>query len=55
MTVRTSDTPWPMPQMRAMAAAEAAAPPVSVEAGNTDVSVVVSGEAVLEPARPSTR
>jgi predicted secreted protein len=55
VTVRTSDTPWPMPQMRAMAAAEAAAPPVSVEAGNTDVSVVVSGEAVLEPARPSTR
>jgi predicted secreted protein len=55
VTVRTSDTPWPMPQMRAAAFADAAAPPVNVEAGSTDVSVVVSGEAILDQARSPAR
>jgi len=56
VTVRTSDTPWPMPSMRAMASADVgSAPPVNVEAGNTDVSVVVSGEAVLDSARTPAR
>jgi len=56
VTVRTSDTPWPMPSMRAMASADVgAAPPVNVEAGNTDVSVVVSGEAILDSARTPAR
>ena len=44
-----------MPQMRGAAFAEAGDPPVNVEAGNTDVSVVVSGEAILDQARPPAR
>jgi predicted secreted protein len=41
----------PYPIMRAQAMAAAAAPPVALEAGTTDVSVSVSGEAVLEGQR----
>jgi hypothetical protein len=42
--------------MRAAAGVAAAAPPpVSIEAGNTDVTVSVTGEAVLDPARTMTR
>ncbi len=52
INVMTSEPNRPMPMMR-MAAAPmaAAAPPVNVEGGNTEVSVTVSGEAVLEGAK----
>jgi hypothetical protein len=39
--------------MRMQASAMAGAPPVSVEGGNTDVTVTVSGDALLEGARPA--
>lgn len=39
------------PLMRAQPMAMAAAPPVAIEAGTTDVTVTVSGDAVLEGAR----
>jgi len=43
-----------MPVMRAAMAADAyaGAPPVAVEAGTTDITVIVTGDAVLEAARP---
>lgn len=37
----------PQPMMRMAAAGPAAAPPVSVEGGNTDITVTVAGDAVL--------
>jgi hypothetical protein len=37
--------------MRAQAASSFAPAPVAVEAGTTDVTVTVSGEAILEPAK----
>lgn len=44
----------PVPMMRAAAADTfAGAPPVPVEPGTTDVTVTVTGDAVLETARPS--
>jgi predicted secreted protein len=39
------------PVMRAQTMAMSAAPPVAIEAGTTDVTVTVSGDAVLEGAR----
>jgi predicted secreted protein len=39
------------PMMRAAAGAMAAAP-IAAEAGTSDITVTVSGEAILEPARP---
>jgi predicted secreted protein len=57
VNVQTSDAapPYPM-QMRAQSmAVESKAQPVSVEAGTTDVSVTVSGEAVLDAPRPAAR
>lgn len=52
INVMTSEPNRPMPIMRMAAAPMAAsAPPVNVEGGNTEVSVTVSGEAVLEGAR----
>lgn len=54
--VQTQDGGRPMPMMRASSMAAAAeAAPVPMEAGSTDVSVTVSGEAILEGARPATR
>ncbi len=41
----------PYPVMRAQAMAATAAPPVALEAGTTDVTVSVSGEALLEGQR----
>jgi len=43
----------PQPMMRVQAMAAGGAPPVNVEGGNTDVTVTVTGEAVMEPARPA--
>jgi hypothetical protein len=41
---------------RAQAMASSASPvPVAIEGGTTDVTVTVSGEAVLEQAKPPTR
>jgi predicted secreted protein len=56
VTVQTGDTPRPYPVMRAgpMMAADAA-PPVAVEAGTTDVTVTVTGDAILEPSRAAGR
>ena len=56
VTIQTGDFIRPQPiLMRAAAAGVASAPPVSVEAGNSDVTVSVTGEAVLDPARPLAR
>jgi predicted secreted protein len=58
MTVQTSDAGRAYPVMRAQGAggiAAAAAPPVALEAGTTDVSVTVSGDAILEPLATPTR
>jgi predicted secreted protein len=55
VTIQTGDFARPQPMFRTAAAGMAAAPPVSVEAGNTDVTVNVTGEAVLDPARTLAR
>ncbi len=56
VTIQTGDFAPPRPMFRAAAAPMAAsAPPVSVEGGNTDVTVTVSGEAILDPAKPLAR
>jgi predicted secreted protein len=53
VTIQTSDIGRPVPMMRATAAGALAAapPPVATEAGTSDVTVTVSGEAILETAR----
>ena len=55
VTVQTSGGGPIYPQMRAQAMASPAGAPVTIEAGTTEVSVTVSGEAILEQARPTTR
>jgi len=56
VTIQTGDHVPPRPMYRAAAAPMAAgAPPVSVEGGDTEVTVTIVGEAVLEGARPPTR
>ena len=55
-TVQTSDAGQPYPMMHAQGMAMASsAPPVAVEAGTTDVTVTVSGEAVLDAPRAVAR
>ncbi len=51
VAIQTGEPVRPQPMMRAMAF-EAKAAPVTVEAGNTDVTVTVAGEALLEAPRP---
>jgi predicted secreted protein len=52
VTIQTGDYMRPQPMMRMAAAGGAAgAPPVNVEGGNTDVTVTVIGEAVLDAPR----
>ena len=41
----------PQPMMRAAAGTMAASAPIAAEAGTSDITVTVSGEAILEPAR----
>jgi predicted secreted protein len=54
--VQTGDGGRVYPVMRAQAmAGSVGAAPVALEAGTTDVSVTVSGEAILESARVPTR
>lgn len=57
VNVQSSDggRPYPMAMARAEGMAMAAAPPVAVEAGTTDVTVTVSGEAWPELTRPAPR
>ncbi len=50
VTVQTSGG-QPYPVMRAQPMAMAAAPPVAIEAGTTDVTVTVSGDALLDKTR----
>ena len=54
VAIQTGDSFRPQPVMRAMAF-EAKAAPVAMEGGNSDVTVTVSGEAVLEAPRPPAR
>jgi predicted secreted protein len=51
LSVQAGDGGRVYPQMRAQAASSFAPAPVAVEAGTTDVTVTVSGEAILEPAK----
>jgi len=52
VTIQTGDYVRPQPMMRmAQGAMGAGAPPVNVEGGNTDVTVTVVGEAVLDQPR----
>jgi predicted secreted protein len=57
VTIQTGDYTPPRPMFRAAAApmAMAAPPPVNVEGGDTEVTVTVAGEAVLETSRPAPR
>ena len=56
VTIQTGDYAPPRPMFRAAAAPMAAgAPPVSVEGGDTEVTVTVMGEAVLDSPRPQAR
>ena len=54
VAIQAGDSFRPQPVMRAMSF-EAKAAPVAMEGGNSDVTVTVSGEAVLEAPRPSAR
>ncbi len=55
LTVQAGDSGRIYPTMRAQATTGFAAAPVALEAGTTDVSVTVSGEAVLEAAKMPVR
>jgi len=56
IAIQTGDYAPPRPMFRAAAAPMAAgAPPVSVEGGDTEVTVTVMGEAVLDSPRPQAR
>lgn len=56
VTVQTGDGgARPYPVMRGQVAGYAASAPVAMEAGTTDVTVTVSGDALLEQARPVPR
>lgn len=56
VTIQTGDFARPTPMYRqSVNAMTASAPPVVLEAGNTDITVSVSGEAVLDGARQAAR
>lgn len=57
VTIQAADPirPYPMMARAGMAMAASAPEPVPLEAGSTEVSVTVSGEAILDPARPLAR
>jgi predicted secreted protein len=56
VTVQAGDTGRAYPLMRTQSMVSAGgSAPVAIEAGTTDVSVTVSGEAILDSARPPTR
>jgi len=49
VAIQTGDVARPVPMLRS--GVQAAAAPIATEGGTTDISVTVSGEAILEPAR----
>jgi predicted secreted protein len=51
VTVQTNDYGRPQPMFRSSAGAAAASAPVTVEGGMSDVTVTVSGEAILDTVR----
>jgi predicted secreted protein len=51
ITIQTNDYGRPQPMFRSAAGAAASAAPVSVEGGMSDVTVTVSGEAILDTPR----
>ena len=51
VTIQTGDSVRPQPTFRTGAMQAAAAAPIATEAGNTDVTVTISGDAILEPPR----
>jgi len=51
VAIQTGDVIRPQPMMRAAAAGAMAAAPVAAEAGTSDVTVTVSGEAILDTVR----
>ena len=51
VTIQTNDYGRPQPVFRAQGMAAPAAAPVAVEGGTSDVTVTVSGEAILDTAR----
>lgn len=51
ITVQTNDYARPQPMFRSAGVAAASAAPVAVEGGMSDVTVTVSGEAILDTAR----
>ena len=55
VTVQTGDIARPYPMMRAQSAMVGAAPPVPLEAGSVDVTVTVTGDAILGEPAPSAR
>jgi predicted secreted protein len=56
VAIQTGDLARPTPMYRQSSMAMAAsAPPVAIEGGNTEVTVTVAGEAVLEGARQAAR
>jgi predicted secreted protein len=55
VSIQTGDFARPTPMFRQSGAMAASAPPITIEAGNTDVTVSVAGEAVLDTPRPGMR
>ena len=55
VTVQTGDGGRVYPMMRTQAMSSGGSAPVAIEAGTTDVSVTVSGEAILDSARGPPR
>jgi len=55
VTVQTGEAGRVYPMMRAQAMSTGGSAPVAIEAGTTDVSVTVSGEAILDSARGPPR
>jgi predicted secreted protein len=56
VTIQTGDFARPpLPMLRAAGAPAVAAAPVATEGGTSDVTVTVSGEAILEPARTGAK
>jgi predicted secreted protein len=53
VTVQTNDYARPQPMMRGAAMAQAA--PIVVEGGSSDVTVTITGEAILDSARAAAR
>ena len=51
VTIQTGDIVRPQPMLRASAMQAAAVAPIATEAGNTDITVTITGDAILEPGR----